>query len=233
MDELVSSKELDMAIKQFKNEKSPGSDGLTIEFFKTFWSKLKKPLLESINYSLQNQLLSKTQREGIITLIPKKDKPREKIQNWRPITLLNLDYKILSKILANRLKEVLPYLINEDQVGFIKGRYIGYNIRKLEECIEYLDNTKNSGIIINIDFEKAFDGLNWELIYTVLNCLNFGQKFINYIKTLYTNISAQIINNGHLSDPFFPKRGVRQGCPISPYLFILSVEILASSIRQN
>jgi hypothetical protein len=151
----------------------------------------------------------------------------------RPISLLNVDYKILTKALAQRLCTVLPHIIHEDQTGYIKGRFIGCNIRLIEDVMFYTEINKLPGIILNIDFEKAFDSVNWDFIFKSLEAFNFGCKFISFIKTLYHNISATIINNGEISDWFTPKRGVRQGCPISAYLFIIAVELLAINIREN
>jgi hypothetical protein len=177
--------------------------------------------------------LSVEQRRSIITLIPKKSKNRLFLKNWRPISLLNTDYKILTKVLSNRLSSVLPDIVDEDQTGYIKGRFIGTNIRLIEDIIHFTKIKNIPGIILNIDFEKAFDSINWNFIDLSLEAFNFGPKFRSYIKTLYTNISSTIINNGEISNWFNIQRGVRQGCPLSPYLFIIAVELLAIRIREN
>lgn len=226
-DEILNS------LKGLNNKKSPGTDGLTTEFYKFFWNDIKEYLLNSFNYSLETGELSIEQRRGIITLIPKKDKDKRHLKNWRPISLLNTDYKILTKTLANRLCKILPDIINEDQTGFIKGRYIGCNIRLLEDMIHYTAVSNTPGIILNIDFEKAFDSINWRFIEKTLETFNFGSNFIFYIKTLYNNITSTVINNGNISGWFPLERGVRQGCPISPYIFILVAELLAISVREN
>ncbi len=118
-----------------KNNKSPGSDGLTVEFYKIFWNDIKQYYIDSINFSLANGTLTEMQKQGVITLIPKKDSNLEILTNWRPISLLNVDYKIATKAIANRIKKVLPNIINSSQTGFLKGRYIGENIRTIFEAM--------------------------------------------------------------------------------------------------
>ena len=110
-----------MVLKNMKNGKSPGSDGYTAEFYKIFWKDLKPLVCKSINEAFAKGELSITQKQGVITLLPKGDKPREFIKNWRPITLLNVDYKLLSGVLAARIKSVLPDIISDDQKGFLKN----------------------------------------------------------------------------------------------------------------
>ena len=170
---------------------------------------------------------------GVLTLIPKKEKNRLFLKNWRPLTLLNTDYKIIAKTLSNRLIKILPFIIDEDQTGYINGRYIGCNIRLIEDIIMLSKSKKIAGIILVIDFEKAFDSLRWRFMHESLRKFNFGEKFISFVQTIYTNISTTIINNGNISPWFSPRRGVRQGCPLSPYLFLICVEVLAAKIRQD
>ena len=113
-----------------------------MEFYKFFGPDIGLLLLDNLNEALINKELSITQKQGIISLIPKNNKQRDLIQNWRPITLLNVDYKLLSTVFANRIKAVLPKLIENDQKGFVKDRYIGENIRTVFDCIEYIKSKK-------------------------------------------------------------------------------------------
>ena len=126
------------ALKNMKNDKSPGTDGMTVNFFKFFWKDLGNFIIRSLIEGFKFGKMSITQREGIITCIPKGDKPREFLKNWRPISLLNVVYKIGSSCIANRIKGVLPDLIHEDQTGFVPGRYIGDNLRLLYDIMYYL-----------------------------------------------------------------------------------------------
>ena len=127
----------------------------------------------------------------------------------------------------------MPQLIEDDQTGYITGRFIGSNIRLVEDIIILTSMNKITGILLIIDFEKAFDSLRWSFIQKSLDVFNFGDRFKSYVSTMYNDIATAVINNGYTSDWFKPERGVRQGCPLSPYLFLLAVEILASKIRQN
>ncbi|KAL9975443.1 hypothetical protein ACROYT_G012604 [Oculina patagonica] len=139
---LLTDAECIAALKDMGKGKSPGNDGLPSEFYKTFWSDISEPLLKALNYGFEIGQLSVSQRRGFIKLIPKKSEELYYIRNWRPLTLLNCDYKIAAKAIANRLKTHLPKLINNDQSGFIKGRFIGENIRLIDSVINYAA-TKN------------------------------------------------------------------------------------------
>ena len=129
--------------------------------------------MNSINHAFASEEISIDQKRGIITLIPQKDKDRIFLKNWRPISLLNTDYKILAKALANRLKKVIEKLINSDQKAYIKGRYIGENIRTVSDIIHYMKERKMDALILLIDFEKAFDSISWSFIDKALKKFNF------------------------------------------------------------
>ena len=155
------------------------------------------------------------------------------LKNWRPLSLLNTDYKILAKVLAKRLEVILPLIIDDDQTGYIKSRYIGQNIRTIEDIISFTETYQLPGIILSVDFAKAFDTLNWHFIDVALQKFNIGTNMRKWISVMYHNIESAVINNGTITPWFYLERGVRQGCPMSAFLFIISVELLALKIRQD
>jgi len=135
--------------------------------------------------------------------------------------------------LAKRIEKHLPKLIYSDQTGFVNGRYIGQNIRLLSDIMEFSDSKKLQGILLFLEFEKAFDTLEWCFISKALKVFNFGNKFRKWFSVLYNSVQSSVVNGGFMTNYFEITRGVRQGCPLSPSLFILAVELLALKIRQN
>ena len=147
----------------------------------------------------------------MITLLEKKHKDRRFIKNWRPIALINVAVKIASKAIARRLESILPELIHPNLNGFINGRSILDAIHKLDDILEFAKVKECCGILLAIDFEKAFDSLSRSFLFKVLEKLNFGEYFVQWIKTFYTDISICVLNNGFTTDLFPVRRGVKKG----------------------
>ena len=221
------------ALDDLPSGKTPGTDGLTPEFYKCFWPELSAMFYNSIQKSILEGELTVEQRRGVISLIPKEGKNLKCIKNWRPISVLNVDYKVFAKILANRLKPIMSTIINEDQTGYVLNRHIGENIRIVNDLIYCTNLGLVEGAMMLIDFEKAFDSLNWDFLYYTLRVLGFGPNFQKLVKILYTNISSAILNNGFTTEYLSLKRGIRQGCPASAFLFILCAELFASKILRS
>ena len=148
----------------FQKNKSPGTEGLTAEFYSFFWDHLSSTMINSFNYGFVKVELSISQRQGIIRLIPKKNKNLSLLNNWRPISLLNVDYKIATKALALRLRKVLPSIMSDVPTGYIEGRFIGEDIRMISDIIHFTTEQNQEGIALFIDFEKAFDSLEWAFL---------------------------------------------------------------------
>ena len=146
---------------------------------------------------------------------------------------MTVDYKILAKCLAERIKRFIHSLIYSDQSGFLKGRNISHNDRLIFDIIEYTQTNEVPGAILLLDIEKAFDSVDHNFIFQTLKQFNFGDNFIEWIKKLYSERKSYVLNNGYLTNRISMQRGIFQGCPISPYLFLLVIEIMALSIRQN
>jgi hypothetical protein len=160
----ITYTELLEALKRSKNYKIPWLDGYTSPFFKFVWIDIRHLLLLSINYAYENNNMSITQKQGVITCLPKPGKPRNLLKNWRPISLLNCSYKLMSSCIAERIKSVLDNIIHDDQKGFITGRFIGENIRLLHDIICETQKQNIAGMLLLIDFEKAFDTVSWDFI---------------------------------------------------------------------
>ena len=228
----ISLKEVQEATMSLQSGKTPGPDGFTVEFFKLF-SLTIAPVLQSMyNESFADGHLPPTLLEASISLLLKNDKDPLMCGSYRPISLLNVDFKILSKILALRLQRVLPSIIAMDQTGFMLGRHSFHNIRRLLNIIS-TPSSVIPEVIISLDAEKAFDRVEWDFLFFVLRKFGFTPEFISWIRLLYSGPVAFIHTNGIHSAPFSLYRGTRQGCPLSPLLFALAIEPLAIWLRQE
>ncbi|KAI8521374.1 hypothetical protein Bbelb_011280 [Branchiostoma belcheri] len=228
----LSSEELLSAIKGMANNKTPGSDGLPKEFYYKFWDLVGLDILEVFNEGLGDGLLAVSQRQGIITLLDKAWDPLDPA-NKRPISLLNVDYKILAKALANRLKRVISQVVNADQSCGIPGRSITDSVCLHRDIAAYANDKDLPCVFLALDQEKAFDRVDHEFMVSILEKLGFGPVFRSWNATLYNGASSNVLVNGNLSSSIPCERGVRQGCPLSPLLYVLCIEPLAAAIRVD
>lgn len=231
-DKDISISEIQEALTAMAKKKSPGSDGLTVEFYVHFWQLLNDILFKLYKTIEKERIMSRTMRHGLISLIYKKGDRRE-LKNWRPISLLNVDYKILARVMANRLKYVLPKIISPNQTCCVVGRDISDNIASIRDVIDMVEDNGSEGYIINVDQMKAFDRVSHEYLFTVLQKFGFGPAFINWIKNFYNEIFSAIKCNGFLTNYFSVKNSVRQGCPISAMLYVICAEPLARQILTD
>ena len=161
-------------------------------------------------------------RQCLITCLPKGNKDKRLIKNWRPVSLLSVVYKLISGVIAKRLKQALAIIISESQSGFLSGRQLSDNTRFKNDLMHKTEISNINGLLMLIDFEKAFDSMSWKFIYNVLEFLGFGENFIEWIKLFNYDVTAYIVQCGKLSDKIFIGRGCRQGDPISAYLFLMA-----------
>ena len=228
----MSLEESTIAIKKMKHNKSPGLDGISTEFYQAFWPLLGNLLTEVFSESYEHGYLPDSQRKAVLLLIHKKGNDDD-ITNYRPISLTNVDYRLLAFILAQRMQKVVDKIISNDQSAYIKGRYIGTNIRLVSDIIDYFDIVDESGVLLMLDFKKAFDSVEKNFLIKSLEYFNFGPSLIKWVETIYYKPIACIKNNGHISETFDISRGIRQGCPVSALLFIICVEMLAKKVRSS
>ena len=176
--------------------------------------------------------LALSQRRGIITLSFKKG-DRLDPRNWRLITLLNVDYKIASRVIAGRLLKVIHLVVNSDQTCGVPGRFIGENVAFLRDVVHYASSSGAPVSILSLDQEKAFDRVDWGFMRSTLSAMGFGPSFIPCVNLFYFHVQSSVNVNGYLSPFFALSRGVRRGCPLSPLLYVLVSEVLAINIRRN
>lgn len=232
----IGPEELDIVVKSLKNNKSPGWDGLTSEFYKTFWVLLKPLLFKVYNQAIVDTVLPQSLRIGVITLIPKPKPPPELnfIKNWRPITLLNNDYKILTHVIKNRILKAVPKIISKAQSGFQAGRSTSDNLILMYLVLEhYNNNPDEEGLLLQVDYEKAFDTVEHEFVFQAMKAMGFGQYLISLVKLVYHGCLSYANVNGHLSDTIYIGRGLHQGSPLSPILFLITAQVFTKRLEDN
>ena len=227
----ITTDECKKALEGMMNNKSPSVSGFSKGFFLYFWPEIGDLVVRYVNEAKNKGLFFPTQRRGVITLIPKKGDQRY-LKNKRAICLLDIVYKIVAKVLANRLMLVIDKLVAPDQTGSIRGRFIGNNLRTIADVIYYCKSDRSEGILMALDFQNAFNTVEHEFVYNTLKSFNFGSDFISFVRMLYCGTELAVINNGFTSDWFKTTRGLQQGCPLSAPIFALVVEILALKIRK-
>ena len=219
--------------KKLNPGKSPGSDGLTVGYYKVLWEELKSSLLQCLEEGMEEGMLSPSQRQSIIRLIRKKDRDPTVVKNFRPISLMNVDVKILTRLIAGRVEGTLKEFIGEEQLAFVKGRNITEGTRLIDYVIEDCKNKNEPAIVVAFDFCKAFDSIAHAYLWKLLEHLGYPHELINMIKTLYNGAESAVMNNG-LTTKYFPLgRSCRQGDALSPYLFIIAIEPLIKRIRDD
>ena len=193
---IITKRECWDALSSMNNNNSPGNDGLSKRTFLCFFEKLVDPLIQALNPSFVDGEMSNSQRQAVITLIEKKGKDKRYIQNWRPLSLINVDVKVASKCLALRLKKVINTLVDSHQTAYVPGRNIGESVRLVEDLLEHAEKEDLTGIMFSSDFEKVFDSIDHCFIFACLKKFGSGTQFIQWVKTLFKKAQSCVMNNG-------------------------------------
>ena len=229
----ITMSDLAIAVKAMRNNKTPGEDGIPVDFYKVFWCKIKDVFYSMVLESYEKEMLPGSLRKGILNLIPKPKKDSRFIKNLRPITLLNTDYKVVEKAIANKMLPALEHIISQDQRGFMKNRRISVNIRKMLDIIHQAKVEDLEAVVLSLDFVKCFDKCTFSILLGSLEYFGFGAIIQHWTKILYEDFSVKIQNNGKFSASLQIKKGVHQGGCCSSLYFLVIAEILAISLRTN
>jgi hypothetical protein len=213
--------------------KAPGPDGFSASFFQKHWATVGPGVREAVLHFLHTGIFDSSLNATYIALIPKVS-PASKVTDFRPISLCNVLYKLIAKVLANRLKKVLPSVISRHQSAFIPGRLISDNVLVAYEALHTMKTRlkgKKGFMAIKLDMSKAYDRVEWEFLEAIMRKLGFAERWIQLLMACVRSVSYSILLNGSPQGRIYPTRGLRQGDPLSPYLFLLCAEGLSSLIR--
>eukprot|EP00253_Pinus_taeda_P020669 PITA_20669 len=227
----ISLQEVEIAAKSLKIGKAPGPDGFSSNFFHHFWELIKWEVWQVVEESRSLRWMYPGLNATFIALIPKAEDSNSP-EKFRPIAVCNIIYKIVSKVVALRLKPLLPGTISPEQSGYVEGRQITDGIILSHEIIHFLMHSKKPGMLLKIDLSKAFDSISWDYIKKILSAFGFANAWIRWIMSMISSSFFSILINGIPTSTFRSSRGLRQGDPLSPFLFIIMAEGLGRSLTS-
>lgn len=227
-----TAEEVWASLAAMKSGKVPGGVGLTAEFFTFFWGSIGEDFREVLGQLWEGGRLSESMRTGNVVLLYKKG-DREELGNWRPITLLTVDYKLLAKVLAKRLTSVMSWVVQEDLTCGVPGRSCSLNLALVRDLLAWVKQRRLPLALLALGQEKAFDRVSHLFLFKVLERVNFGPGFVGRVRALYEGAGSVFGVNEWATGVVLQSGGVRQGCPLSPLLYVFCIEPLVSRLRRD